>query len=193
MSRKTKFELTPNVLARDLKDKISFGYSSTLLTGMAFTAFSIVIFVILAFNVVVNMPDRIVFDRAFVGWVTICIIALLLLAFVVFMIVGMTGRVSMMKKWERGEFVVLSDRLHSLRVFHNRHGGDRVTYYAVFEKYGSCEINAGDSSDPFVDSSAGDEFYLVAFKSARSRSRYTMPMLAYNKKRYEYREENSDQ
>ena len=160
MSRKTKFELTPNVLARDLKDKISFGYSSTLLTGMAFTAFSIIIFVILAFNVVVNMPDRIVFDQAFVGWVTMCIIALLLLAFVVFMIVSMTGRVSMMKKWERGEFAVLTDRLVSLRIVHHRrgNGGGDISYYACFERYGSCEINAGDSSDPFVDSSAGDEF-----------------------------------
>ena len=191
MSRETKFELAPNVLARDLKDKISFGHSTTVLTSIAMAAFSLVVAAVLIFSAISNIPDRLVFDQGLVGWLVLCFFALSILGFGIFLIYVIADRVSMMKKWERGEFVVLTDRLVSLRIVHHRRGsgGGDISYYACFERYGSCEINAGDSSDPFVDSSSGDEFYLVAFKSARSHSKYK-PMLAYNKKRYEYREEN---
>lgn len=185
MAKETKFELTDSIIARDLRDKINYGFSSTVLICLSMIFFCGIVAAIMLFNVFTDLPDSIAFNFDFLGWLLTCLVSFVIIAFIAFVAIHLIECVSHMKKWKNGDFSVVSDLLVSLNKYHYRHG--RTAYSAVFEKYGSCTVNAGDSSDPFVGSYSGDEFYLVVFETNLILVKRTRPMLAYNKKRYDYK------
>lgn len=184
---KKKIELTPDLLADDIKAKLRVTFGESLAIFGVVSGFFFVLALVFLPEVLKNPPDTFAFNQLTETWWMKVAGLSVLVILEIFAILLLAQQISNRRSWERGDFYVVSARLTRLRVRWRRGYDDNVapTYMAYFGQYGVCYVTKADADDPF-DSEIGDEFYIVLFKSLIFRDKYTAPILSYSKKKYEY-------
>lgn len=173
MARETKFELTNAVIVRDAEEKLR--------PMMMQAVFGVVGMLLLTLLLL------------FVGYIGGDAVMIFMIALAValnlLMILQLADLLIKLSRLQSGRFDVVTDEYQGVQeqAYISRNH-KAIYYYATFKQHGGCLLNKDDPINPTVSTEYGDEFWLVVIDTKIRWFKSSGPViLAYNKKRYEYK------